>query len=169
MGLIRFLVTCHKILQFFSASKVLDKHKSISISFGIDPNDDELDLPHQYIGFQKMHKNSYEHRFIAGSEKCSTKPLSILLAKLLTYIKKDLQKYCENSLLKEWGESDVGPQVLHYLKSPNFNHITNIKSLSIFGPFIQGAKSRKYQGVFEVKSRVKTWQVRGIWSQQLEH
>ena len=26
------------------------------------------------------------------------------------------------------------------------------------------AKSRKYQGVFEVKSRVKTWQVRGIWS-----
>ena len=31
------------------------------------------------------------------------------------------------------------------------------------------AKSRKYQGVLEVKSRVKTWQVRGIWSQQLEH
>ena len=30
------------------------------------------------------------------------------------------------------------------------------------------AKSRKYQGVFEVKSRVKTWQLRGIWSQQLE-
>ena len=30
-------------------------------------------------------------------------------------------------------------------------------------------KSRKYQGVFEVKSWVKTWQVRGIWSQQLEH
>ena len=31
------------------------------------------------------------------------------------------------------------------------------------------AKSRKYQGVFEVKSRVKTWQVRGIRSPQLEH
>ena len=31
------------------------------------------------------------------------------------------------------------------------------------------AKSRKYQAVFKVKSRVKTWQVRGIWSQQLEH
>ena len=37
------------------------------------------------------------------------------------------------------------------------------------GAFIIEAKSRKYQGVFEVKSRVKTWQVRGIWSQQLEH
>ena len=34
---------------------------------------------------------------------------------------------------------------------------------------VKKAKSRKYQGVFEVKSRVKTWQVRGIWSQQLEH
>ena len=31
------------------------------------------------------------------------------------------------------------------------------------------AKSRKYQGVFDVNSRVKTWQVQGIWSQQLEH
>ena len=30
-------------------------------------------------------------------------------------------------------------------------------------------KMRKYQGVFEVKSRVKTWQIRGIRSQQLEH
>ena len=34
---------------------------------------------------------------------------------------------------------------------------------------VNKAKSRKYQGVFEVKSRVKTWQVRGIWSQKLEH
>ena len=31
------------------------------------------------------------------------------------------------------------------------------------------AKSRKYQGIFEVNSRVKAWQVRGIWFQQLEH
>ena len=38
-----------------------------------------------------------------------------------------------------------------------------------WGICIIEAKSRKYQGVFEVKSRVKTWQVRGIWSQQLEH
>ena len=31
------------------------------------------------------------------------------------------------------------------------------------------AKSRKYRGVFKLKSRVNTWQVRGIWSQQLEY
>ena len=30
-------------------------------------------------------------------------------------------------------------------------------------------KLRKYQGVFKVRSRVKTWQDRGLWSQQLEH
>ena len=41
--------------------------------------------------------------------------------------------------------------------------------LEQFHTVINGAKSRKYQGVFEVKSRVKTWQIRGIWSQQLEH
>ena len=35
--------------------------------------------------------------------------------------------------------------------------------------WILKAKSRKYQGVFKAKSRVETWQVRGIWSQQLEH
>ena len=35
--------------------------------------------------------------------------------------------------------------------------------------YLLRAKSRKYQGVFKVKSRVKTWQNRGIWSQQLEH
>ena len=42
---------------------------------------------------------------------------------------------------------------------------TNILKIRI----LSEAKSRKYQGVFKVKSRVKTWQVQGIWSQQLEY
>ena len=51
---------------------------------------------------------------------------------------------------------------------PYFMH--NMYSTDIFASFyIRKVKSRKYQGVLEVKSRVKTWQVRGIWSQQLEH
>ena len=44
-----------------------------------------------------MHKNPYKHRLIAGSQKCSIKPLSILLTKLLTYIKQGLQKYSETA------------------------------------------------------------------------
>ena len=44
-------------LTDFSASEVLDNHKSVLTSFGIDPNEDELDLPYIYW-IPKMHKNS---------------------------------------------------------------------------------------------------------------
>ena len=83
-------------LTDFSASEVLDNHKSVLTSFGIQTTDEELDLPYIYW-IPKMHKNPYKHRFIAGSSKCSTKPISILLTKLLTHIKQGLQKYCETS------------------------------------------------------------------------
>ena len=83
----------------------------------------------------KMHKDPYKHRFIAGSSKCSNKPLSILLTKLLTHIKQCLQKYCETAysrsginrmrILKNSNER------LDRLKSPNFNLITNIKSFDV--------------------------------------
>ena len=49
---------------------------------------------------------------------------------------------------------------------------TNLQILSIredHMAFESKAKSREYQGVFKGKSRVKPWQIRGIWSQQLEH
>ena len=83
-------------LTDLSASEVLDNHKSVLTSFGIETSDDELDLPYIYW-IPKMHKIPYKHRFIAGSSKCSTKPLSILLTKLLTHIKQGLQKYCETA------------------------------------------------------------------------
>ena len=79
-----------------SASEVLDSHKSVLTSFGIQANSEELDLPYIYW-IPEMHKNPYKHRFIAGSSKCSTKPLSILLTKLLTHIKQCPQKYCETA------------------------------------------------------------------------
>ena len=83
-------------LTDFSASEVLDNHKSVLTTFGIETSDDELDLPYIYW-IPNMHKNPYKHRFIAGSSKCSTNPLSILLTKLLTHIKQGLQKYCETA------------------------------------------------------------------------
>ena len=67
-------------LTDFSASEVLDNHTSVLTSFGIQTNNEELDLPYIYW-IPKMHKNPYKHRFIAGSSKCLTKPLSILLTK----------------------------------------------------------------------------------------
>ena len=51
------------ILTYFSASEVLDNHKSVFTSFGIQSNSEELDLPYIYW-IPKMHKNPYKHRFI---------------------------------------------------------------------------------------------------------
>ena len=66
-------------------SEVLDNHKSVLTSFGLQANNEEreeLDLPYIYW-IPKMHNNPNNHIFIVGSSKCSTKPLSILLTKLL--------------------------------------------------------------------------------------
>ena len=46
-------------LTDFSASELLDNNKSVLTSFGIDPNEDELDLPYIYW-IPKMHKNPYK-------------------------------------------------------------------------------------------------------------
>ena len=72
-------------LTDFSASEVLDNHKCVFTSFGIETSEDGLDLQHIYC-IPKMNKNPYKHRFIAGSSKCSTKPLSILLTKVFSHI-----------------------------------------------------------------------------------
>ena len=84
----------------------------------------------------KMHKNPYKHRFIAGSAKYSTMPLSILLTKLLTHIKQGLQKNCETAYSRigvnqMWILKNL-KELLEHLKSPNFNHITSIKSFDFF-------------------------------------
>ena len=118
-------------LTDFSASEVLDNHTSVLTSFGIQTTDEEFDWPYIYW-IQKMHENPYKHRFIAGSLKCSTKPLSILLTKLLTHIKQGLQKYCKKSYLRS-GVNQMwilknSKELLEHLQSSNFNHITSIES-----------------------------------------
>ena len=86
---------------------------------------------HIFIGFQRC-TNPNKHRFIVGSAKCSTKPLPILLTKLLTHIKQGLQKYCETAYSRS-GVNQMwflknSKELLEHLKSPNFNHITSFKS-----------------------------------------
>ena len=83
-------------LTDFTASEVLDNHKSVFTSFGIQTHNEELDLPYIYR-IPKMHKNQYKHWFIVGSSKFSTKPLSIPLIKLPTRIEQGLQKYCKTA------------------------------------------------------------------------
>ena len=118
-------------LTDFSASEVLDNHKSVLTSFGTETSDNELDLLYIYW-IPKMHKNPYQRRFIAGSSKCFTTPLSILLTKLLTHIKQGLQKYCgtaySRSGINQMWILKNSKELLEYLKSPTFNHETSIKS-----------------------------------------
>ena len=78
-----------------------------------------------------MPKSLLLNLFIAGSSKCSTKPASILLTKLLTHIKQGLQKYCKTAY--PW----IGINQMWILKNSNellehlnlaYNHLTSIKS-----------------------------------------
>ena len=76
-----------------------------------------------------MHKKKHIN---ADSSKCSTKPLSILLTKLLTQIKQGLQKYCETAYSRS-GINQMwilknSKELYENLKSPTFNHVTGIKS-----------------------------------------
>ena len=62
-------------------------------SLGIELSDDDKKLPYLYWT-PKLHKSPVKHRFIAGSNKCTTKELSSLFTKILTVIKTGLEKYC---------------------------------------------------------------------------
>ena len=75
---------------------ILRNHKSVINSFGINVNDSNFDLPFMYW-IPKLHKCPYKQRYIAGSSKCSTKPLSQYLTHILTTIKDGMQRYCENT------------------------------------------------------------------------
>ena len=77
----------------FTKEESLINHRSVLSSFGINTLGD-ADLPSLYWN-QKLHKDPYKHRFIAGSAKCSTKPLSKLLTTILTTVKYCLKKYCD--------------------------------------------------------------------------
>jgi hypothetical protein len=80
--------------------EILDKHRSVLCSFGISTKDEELDLPSLYWT-PKLRKCPFKQRYIAGSAKCSTKPLSKLLTCILSAVKTGLQSYCDTSYSRD--------------------------------------------------------------------
>ena len=90
---------------------ILDNHKSVLCSFGISTKDEELDLPSLYW-IPKLHKCPFKQHYIAGSAKCSTKPLSKLLTCILSAVKTGLQSYCDTSYSRGGCESDVDSEEL---------------------------------------------------------
>ena len=82
-------------LTAMSKDEILQNHRSLMLTFGIFPEED-IDLLKLYW-IPKLHKNPYKQRYIAGSAKCSTKPLSLILTRILTAVKEGLQKYCDTA------------------------------------------------------------------------
>jgi hypothetical protein len=72
--------------------EILQNYFSVLNTFKISKNRYHFELPYLYW-IPKLHKYPYQQRYIAGSSKCSTTPLCLLLTKLLTAIKESLQRY----------------------------------------------------------------------------
>ena len=77
-------------LRALTKEEILDNHRSVLCSLGISTKDGELDLPLLYW-IPKLHKCPFKKRYIAGSAKCSPKPLSDLLTCILSAVKTRLQ------------------------------------------------------------------------------
>ena len=67
-----------------SSEDIVNTHDTFMKSLGIELSDDEKRLPYLYWT-PKLHKSPVKHHFIAGSSKCTTKQLSSLLTKILSY------------------------------------------------------------------------------------
>ena len=67
--------------------------------------------------------------------RCSTKPWSVPLSKLLTHVKQGLQKYCETAYsrsgINQMWIFKSSKELLEHLKSPNFSLITGIHSFDL--------------------------------------
>ena len=114
-----------------SKSEILINHRSVLSSFGVNTKDDDIDLPSLYW-IPKLHKDPYKQRFIAGSSRCSTKPLSKLLTSILTAVKEGLKKYC-NSIYSHSGINQMwilknSKELLDNLQSHSLNSIHSIKT-----------------------------------------
>ena len=82
--------------------EILDNYRSPVCSFEISTKDEELDLPSLYW-ISRLHKSSYQQRYIAGAAKCSTKILSKLLTSILSADKISLQSYRDTSYSIRYG------------------------------------------------------------------
>jgi hypothetical protein len=121
-----------------SKDEILQNHRSVLDTFNISVNGmDKHELPYLYW-IPKVHKNPYRQRYIAGSSKCSTKPLSLLLTKILTAVKEKLQTYCATTYAKN-GVNQMwilknSKELLANLNAQNCSQMNSIKMYD-FRPF----------------------------------
>ena len=114
-----------------SKTEILQNYHSMMLTFGISLTEEDIDLSKLYW-IPKLHKNPYKQRYIAGSAKCSTKPLSQILTRILTTVKECLQKYCGNAYARS-GLNQMwilrnSKELLENLKAQSLHSVNRIKS-----------------------------------------
>ena len=82
-------ITCDHSPNHIVRTHISDMKRS-NINIPLDMEE----LPSVYW-LPKLHKNPYSNRFIAASNKCTTKPLSTLLTDCLTTVLVHYNEYCK--------------------------------------------------------------------------
>ena len=118
-------------LTAMSKDEILQNHHSVMLTFGISLPEEDIDLPKLYW-IPKLHKNPYKQRYIAGSAKCSTKPLSQILTRIQNAVKEGLQKYCDTAYARS-GVNQMwilknSKELLENLKAQSLHSVNSIKS-----------------------------------------
>ena len=114
-----------------SKEEILQNYHSVMLTFGISLPEEGIVFPKLYW-IPKPHNNPYKQRYIAGSAKCSTKPLSQILTRILTAVKKDLEKYCDTAYARS-GVNQMwilknSKELLENLKAQSLHSVNSIKS-----------------------------------------
>ena len=109
-------------LTAMSKDEILQNHHSVMLTFGISLPEEDIDLPKLYW-IPKLHKNPY---------RCSTKPLSQILTRILTAVKEGLQKYCDTAYARS-GVNQMwilknSKELLENLKAHSLHSVNSIKS-----------------------------------------
>ena len=120
-------------LTVMSKDEILQNHHSVMLAFRISLPEEDTALPKLYW-IPKLHKNPYKQRYIAGPAKCSTKPLSQILTRILTAVKKGLQKYCDTAYFRS-GVNQISTlknskEFLGNLKAQYLHSVNSIKSFN---------------------------------------
>ena len=119
----------------------------MKLTFEISLPEEDIDLPKLYW-IPKLHKNPYKQRNIAGSDKCSTKPLSQILTRILTAVKERFQKYCDTAYARS-GVNQMwilknSTELLEDLKAQSLHSVNSIKSFD-FSTLLHKKGKRKVQ------------------------
>ena len=114
-----------------SKNEILANHQSVLSSYGITDSIKCHDLPSLYW-IPKLHKYPHKQRYIAGSSRCSTKPLSKLLTIILSKVKEGLKTYCETiysrSGINQMWILKNSKELLEQLHSRSFTNVSSIKT-----------------------------------------